>query len=147
MKVYNWNELWTTLFLVGMFTWMGVRTYSENRLLPLVEIACAVFILVRGLWCALTERGDRWGREQARLSKLAMERRFGRFKNVVLWGGLVLLGVPALLSLLWIEFILLVLLMFGFVVLYYVAVLAMIKAAKDEIRAEEAAARGEGKAV
>ena len=138
MKIFSWNHLWSGLICAGGLTWCGIQTYSKTPALALAQFALAAFWLARGLWCALTKRGSQWGQEHDRINKLALERRFGRYGNLALPGGIVLLLVFMSLGCVWPSFFLFCIPLLLFVALYYAAVFAMLKIAKDEIRAEEA---------
>ena len=138
MKIYSWNQLWSGLLCGGLLIWWGTQAYSETPALALTQFSLAALLLARGLWCALTKRGSQWGQEHDRINKMALERRFGRYGNLALPGGIVLLLVFMSLGCVWPSFFLFCIPLLLFVALYYAAVFAMLKIAKDEIRAEEA---------
>lgn len=145
MKVYSWNYLLQALFFAGFFGWVGIRQLDENWRMTLLYFVLGVVMLVRGLWEALTERGFRRTKQRERLDKLAQERRFGRYKTVVLWSGVVVLLASMLLSLQFSVFFFITLALMVVTLIYYLVVAILLKTAREEIELEEYA-RGEREA-
>ena len=140
MKLYLGIYLWYNLLFSGVLIWQGVQAYDKTPALALVEFVLAALSLARGLWYALTERGQNWAREQDRLNKLTEERQFGRYWSLVLWGGLALPALFLLLALWRREFLVVGLVLLGFASLYYILVGIIFSTAKEKIRRAEATA-------